>query len=221
MPEPLRTRIKICGITEESALFAAVDAGADAVGFNFHPSSKRFIEPAEAWELVGLLPPFVSSVGVFVNASVERFSEVEQTCPTDMTQLHGSEKVDVVRSCGPSVIKAFRFDTQTAARALTRWDAVDEVDAVLIDGPAPGDGVAFDWSALAPALEAFRVEHARAFGKPIILAGGLTPENVAEAIRDVRPYAVDVASGVENEQGEKDPALIEAFCRAVRGADGS
>lgn len=206
-----RTRIKICGITEEEGLFAAADAGADAVGFVFHPKSRRFIEPDDAFELIGMLPPFVSSVGLFVDASVDRFSDIEEVCPTDLSQLHGNESEQVVRDCGPKVVKAVRFDAATIERELKRWDAIDEVDAILVDGSAGGAGETFDWNALAKVKGATN--------KPLIIAGGLTHENVGEAIRVARPYGVDVSSGVESEPGEKDRALIEKFCEAVRRAD--
>lgn len=206
-----RTRIKICGIRDEEAAFAAADAGADAIGLVFYPQSPRYIEPEEAWELVGMLPPFVSSVGLFVNADLDRFMSIEEQCPTDLSQLHGQEREDLVRQCGPNVIKAIRFDADTIAKELERWDKLAEVDALLIDGSAGGAGTSFDWSALAAA------KHCT--GKPIILAGGLNPENVGAAIRAVRPFAVDVSSGVESAPGVKDPELIEAFCRAVQRAD--
>lgn len=206
-----RTRIKICGIRDEESAFAAADAGADAIGLVFYRQSPRYIEPEEAWQLVGMMPPFLSSVGLFVNADLERFMNTEELCPTDMSQLHGQESEDLVRQCGPNVIKAVRFDAATIDAELARWDAVDEVDAVLVDGSAGGQGTSFDWTGLAAAGKRLR--------KPLILAGGLTPENVGEAIRIVRPYAVDVSSGVESAPGVKDPDLIEAFCRAVRRAD--
>lgn len=205
------TRIKICGIRDEDALFAAADAGADAVGFVFAPKSLRAIDPEDAWELVGMLPPFVASVGLFVNADLDTFTEIEEACPTGISQLHGDEREDLVRQCGPGVIKAVRFHPDTIVRDLQRWNAVDEVDAILIDGSAGGEGTTFDWGALAG------VKHHT--GKPIILAGGLTPANVGEAIRAVRPFAVDVSSGVESSPGIKDPALIAQFCKAVRQAD--
>lgn len=206
-----RTRIKICGITDEEGLFAAADAGADAVGFVFHPQSRRFIEPEDAFEMSAMLPPFVSSVGLFVNASVDTFSEIEERCPTTFSQLHGEEPEDVVAQCGPGVIKAIRFDGATIAKELERWDRVDEVDAILVDGSSGGEGKAFDWAGLASAKERT--------GKPLIVAGGLTPENVDEVIRVLRPFAVDVSSGVESEPGVKDRGLIEKFCVAVRRAD--
>ncbi|HMN42756.1 MAG TPA: phosphoribosylanthranilate isomerase, partial [Phycisphaerales bacterium] len=144
-----RTRIKICGITDEEGLFGACDAGADAVGFVFYSKSRRFIEPDEAFDLISFLPPFVSSVGLFVDASVERFSDIEEVCPTDRSQLHGNEPEDVVRQCGPGVIKAVRFDGATIERELKRWSAVEEVDAILVDGSSGGEGVAFEWAELA------------------------------------------------------------------------
>ncbi len=206
-----RTRIKICGIRDEESAFAAADAGADAIGLVFYPRSPRYIEPEEAWQLVGMLPPFVSSVGLFVNADLERFMNIEEQCPTDLSQLHGQESEELVRQCGPNVIKAIRFDPAVIEAELARWDRIDEVDAVLVDGSAGGQGTAFDWPALAAARERLH--------KPLILAGGLTPDNVGEAIRIVRPFAVDVSSGVESSPGVKEPELIEAFCRAVRRAD--
>lgn len=207
----MRTRVKICGMTDEDGILAACDAGADAVGFVFHPKSRRFIEPEEAFELVAYLPPFVSSVGLYVNPTVDRFSDIEEICPTDRVQLHGNEPDDVVRRCGPGVIKAVRFDPATIAKELARWDAIEEVDAVLVDGSAGGEGTSFDWALLA--------EHTHLCTKPLIIAGGLTPKNVGEVIRIIRPYGVDVSSGVESEPGVKDRDLIEAFCAAVRKAD--
>lgn len=206
-----RTRIKICGVRDEESAFAAADAGADAIGLVFYPQSPRYIEPDEAWQLVGMLPPFVSSVGLFVNADIDRFMMIEEECPTDMSQLHGHEPEDLVKQCGPNVIKAVRFDPATIADDLERWDRIDEVDAILVDGSAGGQGTSFDWTKLAAARERL--------SKPLILAGGLNPENVGEAIRVVRPFAVDVSSGVESSPGVKDLDMIEAFCRAVRRAD--
>lgn len=208
-----RTRIKICGVRDADAALAAAESGADAVGFVFVRSSPRWIEPAEAWRIFARLPPFVSTVGVFVNATVDDYSDVEEVCPTDFGQLHGEEPEETVRQCGPRVIKAVRFDPATIDAELARWSQVDEVDAILVDGSAGGAGVSLDWHALARA--------AQACSKPLVLAGGLSPENVGEAIRVVRPFAVDVSSGVERATGLKDAGLIRAFCRAVRRADAS
>ncbi len=209
-----RTRIKICGLRTEDAIEAAIDAGADALGFVFVRSSPRFIDPQRAWRLVGALPPLVHSVGLVMNADLEEFSRIEEACPTDYSQLHGQETEKTVRQCGPRVIKAVRYDAATIGADLARWSAVEEVDAILIDGSAGGQGHTLDWEGLAAHTQA-------AAGKPLILAGGLTAENVAHAIRIVRPYAVDVSSGVERPGalGEKDPERIRHFCDAVRAAD--
>ena len=205
------TRIKVCGVRTPEAVFAAADAGADAVGFVFHPKSVRFVEPEDAWELVNLLPPFVASVGLFVDADIEKFMELEELCPTTISQLHGQEDVELVRQCGPGVIKAIRFDAATIRAELARWEAVDELDAILVDGSSGGGGLAFDWKRLADELAEI--------AKPVILAGGLTPENVGEAIRLTGAQQVDVSSGVESRPGEKDPARIAAFVRAAHAAE--
>jgi len=208
----VRTRVKICGIRDAETARVAAEAGADAVGFVFAAGSPRTITPEEAWPIVQTLPPFVASVGLFVDASVDEYAEAEQACPTDFGQLHGSEPEKVVRACGPRLIRAVRFDAARIENDLRYWGGMDEVDAVLVDGSSGGKGEAFDWGALAAA--------SGACPKPIVLAGGLTPENVGEAVRAVRPYAVDVSSGVESAPGVKDPGLIGAFCAAVRAADG-
>ena len=208
---PARTRIKICGVRNLETALTALCAGADTLGFVFVKSSPRFIEPVEAWAIIRELPPMHTTVGLTVNASVEVYSKIERSCPTDYGQLHGDESEAVVRACGPRIIKAVRFDSGTIEAELHRWGAVEEVDAILVDGSSGGMGEAFDWSALADA--------AAACAKPIVLAGGLTGANVGEAIRAVRPWAVDVSSGVERELGVKDPELIRAFCEAVRVAD--
>ncbi|MBY0113171.1 MAG: phosphoribosylanthranilate isomerase [Phycisphaerales bacterium] len=205
-----RTRIKICGVRDEEAALAAVDAGADAIGFMFVRSSVRYIDPADAAELMAMLPPMVASVGVFMNTPLDSFLDIEEQCPTTHTQLHGEESTELIASCAP-IIKAIRFSPSTIADDLQELDQNENVEAILIDGPSPGAGVPFQWTDLKPHLETI--------AKPVFLAGGLTPDNVADAIRTLRPYGVDVSSGVERDRGMKDPALIEAFCDAVRRAD--
>jgi phosphoribosylanthranilate isomerase len=205
-----RTRIKICGVRTPEVAKAAVDAGTDAIGFMFVRNSVRAIDPEEAADIMWGLPPMITTVGVFMNASVDAFMDIEEVCPTHYAQLHGNEDEPTVRACGPA-IKAVRYDAATIRAELERWDAIDEVDAILVDGGSGGEGLSFDWAGLRSATDGI--------GTPIILAGGLTPGNVAEAVRAVRPFAVDVSSGVERERGEKDPALIDAFCTAVRAAD--
>ncbi|MDX2118888.1 MAG: phosphoribosylanthranilate isomerase [Planctomycetota bacterium] len=205
-----RTRIKICGIRDAENALVAADAGADAIGFIFVRSSPRFIQPLDAADIMSVLPPMVTTVGVYMDTPIDAFSDVEEDCPTHYSQLHGSEAESLVNQCAP-VIKGLKFLPDSLAEELRRWDACDAVEAILIDSPTPGSGAAFEWEMLVPLI--------KDISKPIFLAGGLTPDNVADAIRTVRPYGVDVSSGVERERGIKDPDLIEAFCNAVREAD--
>lgn len=206
-----RTRVKICGIRDEEIALCAAECGADAIGLVFVKSSPRYIDPDRAWEIASFLPPFVSTVGLFVNVKAGDIEAIRAVCPFDFSQLHGQESEPVVRECGPMVIKAVQFDPATIEGELRRWSRFSEVGAILIDGSAGGEGRALDWTALAEVQDAS--DH------PLILAGGLTPENVGEAIRTVQPWGVDVSSGVERERGVKDPRLIAEFCRAVREAD--
>lgn len=213
-----RTRIKICGIQDIESAHAACDAGADAIGFIFASGSPRLIDPDTAFEIMMRLPPLVQTVSVTRDLSVDAFSELEQMCPTNLSQLHGSESERTVRACGPNVVKAFKFDEVVIDTQLSRWGAVEEVDAVLIDGSEGGTGTTLDWAALADHLAKARQN---GFDKPVFLAGGLDPDNVTEAIRVVRPFAVDVSSGVESAPGVKDLGAIRAFGAAVRAADAS
>lgn len=208
-----RTRVKICGVRDPETALIAVEHGADALGLVFAATSPRRVDPEVAWEIISYLPPFVASVGLFVDPTPDDFAAVRDACPFDIAQLHGSEDEALAEHLGPLLIKAIRFDAATIAHELARWSAVDSLCAVLIDGSAGGEGKTFDWHALTDAAP--NCDH------PIILAGGLTPDNVADAIRAVRPYAVDVSSGVESSRGVKDPARIRAFCQAVRDADRS
>jgi len=206
----MRTRIKICGLTRPHDVLAAVDAGADAIGFVFYPPSQRAIDVTLARELVALLPPFVTSVGLFVNERAERVREVLDTIPLGLLQFHGDEDVTYCSSFGRPWMKA--------ARVRAGFDLVDY--AVRYPGAAGflldawvegygGGGEVFDWSILPDD-----------FPMPIVLAGGLNPLNVGEAVRRVRPWAVDVSSGVEAALGVKSRALIEAFIAGVKEADG-
>lgn len=200
------TRVKICGIRTEAAAVAAVRAGADAVGFVFYPPSPRFVPPSRAAALARLLPPFVVRVGVFVNAPVEVVEAVAREVGLDAVQLHGDEPPEVCARLRTRVIKAVRVDGADAVVRARDYS----ICALLLDAHLPGryggTGRRFDWSL------------ARALDRPVILSGGLTPDNVAEAIRQARPYGVDVSTGVETD-GEKDPEKIAAFVRAVREAD--
>lgn len=206
-----RTRIKICGVRDVETALVAAECGADAVGLVFAPGSRRRVEPEDAWAIASSLPPFVARVGLFVDATAEQCHAIMEQCPCDLVQLHGDESVETARAYGLRAIKALRFDPATIQSEFRTWEDVAEIDALLIDGGSGGQGVSLDWKALAD------VQHSCVH--PIVLAGGLTPENVGEAIAILRPWAVDVSSGVEREPGVKDPALISAFCEAVRQAD--
>jgi len=201
-------RIKICGITNlEDALLAA-DLGADALGFIFYPKSPRTVAPAAALAIIAQLPPLVTTVGVFVDEDAAAVRDLAARVGLDWVQLHGQESPEYCRSLGRRVIKGFRIRDQNSLSALAAYRGAAQ--ALLLDtykkGQIGGTGETFDW-ALA--------REARKFG-PIILAGGLNPENVAQAIAAAQPQAVDVASGVEAAPGKKDPEKLERFFAAVR-----
>ncbi len=206
-----RTRIKICGITNIDDAQAAVDNGADALGFIFVKDTPRYIDPDDAAAIMFNLPPMVSAIGVTRDLTLDEFCDLEQTCPAHSFQLHGKEPVSLVQQCGPGVIKAFKYEQVTIQSQLDRWSKVAEVDALLIDGSDGGEGKAFDWSQLAPLIENYP--------KRIIIAGGLDESNVTEVIKTLKPYAVDISSGVEAEPGIKDHAKIAKLCAAVHAAD--
>jgi len=201
-----QVRVKICGITRVEDALLAVRLGADALGFNFWPESKRYVSPSAASAIVARLPPFVTSVGVFVNQPEAELRAIAAESGVQVFQLHGDEPPDLCSRLPLPVIKAIAVDeVRTLSRLLSY-----EVSAFLLDTPSRGfggSGVPFDWSLAEGVSEA----------APVVLAGGLTPENVAEAIRAVRPYAVDVASGVESAPGVKDPARLARFIAAARG----
>lgn len=199
-------RVKICGVRDLRDAHAATDAGADALGFNFVPTSPRFIQPDACAKIVRTLPPFVARVGVFANMPRERILEIVREVGLTAIQLHGDELAGDCTGFGLPVIKAIQI---VDARSLEQLAVYAGVSAILLDGKSPGGGQPFDWD-LARGITV----------APVILAGGLHAGNVAEAIGMVRPYAVDVASGVESEPGRKDPEKLRAFMAAVRGAEG-
>jgi phosphoribosylanthranilate isomerase len=204
-------RIKICGITNLEDALIAVGAGADALGFVFAAGSPRRVTPDTAARIAGRLPPFVARVGVFVNESAEKVRETAALCGLDTLQFHGCETPAFCREFAPlKVCKAFRVESAASLESLPDYP----VDAWLLDsfvpGQAGGTGAVFNWDLAAAAQR---------HGRPLVLAGGLTPGNVAQAIEQVRPYAVDVSSGVEAAPGRKDPARVIAFCEAVRRSE--
>jgi phosphoribosylanthranilate isomerase len=201
-------RIKICGITNlEDALLAA-ELGADALGFIFYPKSPRKVEPEAAREIIVQLPPFVAAVGVFVDEAAAVVQELAGRVGLDWVQLHGQESPDYCRNLERRVIKAFRIKDEDSLRSLADYQGVAQ--ALLLDTYKPGQeggtGEIFDWRL---------AREARKYGR-IILAGGLTPDNVARAIFTAQPQAVDTASGTEAALGKKDPAKLRAFFQAVR-----
>lgn len=203
-------RVKICGITCIEDALVAARAGADALGFVFADSPRR-VTPAAAAGIIAALPPFVATVGVFVNESVRRILEIVARCRLDRVQLHGDEGPEECAELGPLAIKAVRVKNALSLRGLARY----RVGAFLLDSHVPGarggTGEAFAWELAAGAAPG---------GRPVILSGGLTPENVARAIETASPYAVDVSSGVEREPGRKDRPLVEEFIRRAKGAPG-
>jgi phosphoribosylanthranilate isomerase len=204
-------KVKICGITNLPDGMAAAEAGADALGFVFYDQSPRRISVEAAAVLIPQLPPFVMKVGVFVNAPEDVVVRAIRECGLNQLQFHGDEPPEYCLQFGLMSMKAFRIRDATSLQALSRY----RTDAWLLDAYAPdkpgGTGATFNWDL---ALEA------QDLGRPIFLAGGLTAENVAEAVRRVRPYGVDVSSGVETAPGNKDHAKVRAFIRAAKAVEG-
>jgi phosphoribosylanthranilate isomerase len=206
----MSTRVKICGITSVADGLAAAEAGADMIGLMFYDKSPRHITPAQAVEITRALPSFVLRVGVFVNPDEEQVTRAISECGLSLLQFHGDETSEFCTQFGLMSIKAQRIRGAESLETLGKFNT----DALLLDTYSPGalggTGETFNWDL---AVEAQKL------GKPIFLAGGLTPENVAEAVRKVRPFAVDVSSGVESAPGKKDPSKVRAFIQAVRSVD--
>jgi len=205
----MAVRVKICGITRQQDLHAACQAGADALGFVFYEKSPRHVTIATAAALVCELPPFVQSVGLFVNADPALIEAVLRDVPLDLLQFHGDETPADCLRFGRPYIKAVRVNRDTD---LLKCAAdFDTARGLLLDAWVPGvpggTGERFDWSLIPADLP-----------RPVILSGGLTPDNVAEAIQRVRPWAVDVSSGVEKEKGIKDAHKIAQFIAKAKEA---
>ncbi len=207
----MRTRIKICGLTVPEEARQAALLGSDAIGLVFYPKSPRFVTIQRAREIVSALPPFVTTVALFVDEEAGRISEILRAVPIDLLQFHGDEPPEFCQQFNRPYIKAVRvregIDLKREARRYR------SAHGLLLDSYQPelpgGSGKRFDWNRIPKDLP-----------KPILLAGGLTPENVAEAIRRVRPYGVDVSSGVERFRGRKDCDKIKRFISEVHRADG-
>jgi len=203
----MSVKVKICGITSVADAASAVEAGADAIGLMFYNGSPRHITLATAKAISRELPPFVLRVGVFVNPGADEVQEAIAAAELNLLQFHGEEPPQFCLQFGVMSMKAFRVRDEESLRALPDYPT----DAWLLDAYSPGalggTGERFDWELAVRAKE---------FGKPIFLAGGLTPQNVADAVRRVQPFAVDVSSGVESAPGRKDSEKMREFVKAVR-----
>lgn len=204
-------RSKICGITRIEDALSAAEAGADAIGLVFYAKSPRAVSVQQARAIIAALPPFVTTVGLFVDASRQELDEILAAVPLGLLQFHGDESPAFCEALQRPYIKALRVKPGDDLAAQVA--AYGQASGVLLDTYVPGipggTGEAFDWSLVPQGLN-----------KPIILAGGLVAENVAAAIRQVRPYAVDVSGGVEAGKGIKDAEKIRAFMRAVKTVSG-
>ena len=196
-------KVKICGITDLNDALAAVEYGADALGFVFAPSPRQ-VTPETVRAIVTELPPFVTKVGVFVDGALDEIRETMSVCGLDIAQLHGNENPDICAALFPRVIRAFTPDSLPQLAELDRY----QVASYMLD-KAKGSDIKPEqiWSV---------ARDMTAYGR-VILAGGLTPENVAQAIKIAQPYAVDVSSGVEKEPGKKDHTRVKDFIRAAKG----
>jgi phosphoribosylanthranilate isomerase len=205
-----RTRIKICGIREAIHALAAANAGADAIGFVFHKESSRYVTPTNAANIAAILPPYVTTVGLFVDATDRKIRDTLRTVRLDLLQFQGEEEPDFCASFGLPYVRAVRMEEGTN---LLEWAGrFSSARALLTDtyvaGEKGGTGKTFDWSVIPRDLPI-----------PLILSGGLTSENVGRAVREVKPWAVDVSSGVEASRGVKDPKKIVEFIRSVQRED--
>jgi len=218
----VRTRVKICGITRVADALCASRAGADAIGLNFWSGTPRFVEVGRAREIADALPPFVTKVGLFVDPDASQVRAILDALPLDVLQFHGTEEPDLCRSFARPYLKAVHM--KDGVDLLEYAALYDDAAGFVFDSYWPGDlpggtGRVFDWSRLTKDVRA-------KLPAPVILGGGLNPQNVEAAIRQVRPWAVDVSSGVEEvgpdgkaRRGLKDASRIEAFMNGVRHAD--
>jgi phosphoribosylanthranilate isomerase len=201
------TKIKICGIKTVNDALAAMDAGADMLGFNFYPKSLRYVSVGQCRDIMSVMRKYghILYVGVFVNASVAEVRAALETCALTLAQLHGDETPEMLNSLYGKAFKAFR-GVPLSLNGFAREEAPAFLVDASVKGAYGGTGVKADWPGAAQLATQY----------PLLLAGGLTPENVAEAVRRVKPWGVDVASGVESVPGEKDPKKMNAFVQAVR-----
>ena len=207
---PQGIKVKVCGITNAEDALDAVDAGADALGFIFYEKSPRYVVPAVAARIIAGLPPLITPVGVFVNEGLATVRSIMDTCGLAMAQLHGDESASYCLELARPAMKALRLKNRGSLLALAEYQGRGGVRGFVLDTFSElaygGTGQVTDWGLAAEVAKS----------TPILLAGGLTPENVTEAIRTVHPYGVDVSSGVESAPGKKDHVKVHAFLKAVR-----
>ncbi|MBT5383480.1 MAG: phosphoribosylanthranilate isomerase [Kordiimonadaceae bacterium] len=201
-----RIKVKICGTTSLKDAFLAVESGADAIGFIFYKMSPRNISQKEAKEIILQLPPFIETVGVFVNETSDKINRIAEQCKLNSIQLHGEESPALCRRVKRKVIKAFRVKNADSLKSIASYDVSGFLLDSYNDGSKGGSGQVFDWNL------ALRVKKQG----PVILAGGLNPYNIFTAIHRVKPYGVDVCSGVEKSPGIKDHEKIREFIKSVR-----
>ncbi len=203
-----RVRVKICGLTRLEDALLATELGADALGFVFYPQSPRYVPPEKVRRIIAKLPPYVTTVGVFVNETRENIAKIVEATGLDLIQLHGDEPPEFCAYFLPRVVKAFRIRNAQDLERIDHYQGL--VRAVLLDTFVPetpgGTGRIFDWRLALQAKEK---------GLPVILAGGLRPENVAEAVAKVAPDGLDLSSGVESSPGRKDPQKLKALFAAL------
>lgn len=203
-------KVKICGITNESDALAAVEAGADAIGFIFYNKSPRFIAPEKAGEISRILPPFISRVGVFVNPEADFVKQAIALGLIDTLQFHGDEPPEFCLQFNMKCIKAFRVKDTKTLEQCRKYKNFAWLFDTYVEGAQGGTGVVFNWDIAIQARKENRF---------LILSGGLSPENVVDAVKKVQPYAVDVSSGVEIAPGKKDHQKIKAFISNAKNAD--
>jgi phosphoribosylanthranilate isomerase len=196
-----QVKVKVCGMTNLKDALVAVEEGADAVGFIFYKKSPRSVTMKLVREIVLELPPFVDTVGVFVDETAEQINKITDYCNLDMVQLHGDESPTFCKRIRRRVIKAFRVKDMQSVKKLSNYQVSGFILDTFSESLHGGTGKVFDWNLALPAKK---------FG-PVIMAGGLTPNNVQQAVRQIRPYGVDVCSGVESEPGIKDHKKVRAF----------
>jgi len=204
-----KVRIKICGITNPDDAISAAELGADAIGLVFYKNSPRFVELSTARKIISVLPPFITKVGLFVDLDEDSIRSVLEKVSLDLLQFHGNESAQICRSFAKPYMKAVRMHDDVDLSDIS--DKYPDAAALLLDAyvesVAGGSGQQFDWNRIPPG-----------FRRPVVLAGGLNPDNVTQAIRQVKPYAVDVSTGVESDKGIKDSAKMADFIKAVSDA---